>query len=650
VTMPFGHVVLCVVTVAACVMGTVATDVDRRTWGDDEASVSDEGMAGMVEGVDSTSAISILLLLVTVAGGALGALFAPRAWFFVVVQLLRLRSSALMLGLLRLWDIALGLSMAFGIYQLAVGQLPTSAIFGRFVAGAFTRFASLAVPICVTCVMLPQESCAKQKAFTKCHHMRAGGWKDDTQQVYLRKHAVDEWKELCKFNKALHIEGPPGTGKSTIAWVWACFTAQSANVVWVHRDADGGSRISLVGAGYIVYFDFPARLESHLGMILSACALLARANIIIVDGITNKRKDLFGDTVRWANASPHRRAVLVTSAQIVFPGQFKADYNISTFSMPSWTFDQYRKACENDTFYNAVKWRLGWVEAKKRLDPTQDENDYKNELLGDKFFQAGFSARWMFSLSSSQLTKVILDYVDKVESYDQLAAGLTGTRATAAIGHLVAKDEHRNHFLVSRAVTRAVVDKCEAKAITMAARLSKKYGNGAFDGWVFEFDFLMNLRLAAEPTGSQSVTLTVGEHALVTSEEWKVDRQATVYHAADLEGLDNADFAPHSWYIPQKVNQGGFDVVMVTGPNSLRFVQLTVASHHSQKLKYLREFGTAWETACQRDLTSVELVAVVPAGRLSEFKWKSKEGSVPKQWKLKVRKVSFQRTGIGPSL
>ena len=648
--MPFGHVVLCVVTAAACVIGASVVD---PTCGGDEARVSGEvmGPAYMIEGVKLTSSTVIFLLVVAVTG-ALGALFAPRAWFFVVVQLLQFRSWWLVRLSLVLIDVC-GLFLVLAPMVVRYIGLDDFVLFWYERMGLvyfLLRISSVAVPICVTCVMLPQESCAKQKAFTKCHHMRAGGWKDDTQQVYLRKHAVDEWKELCKFNKALHIEGPPGTGKSTIAWVWACFTAQSANVVWVHRDADGGSRISLVGAGYIVYFDVHADLEHFLARILHACALLARANIIIVDGITNKRKDLFGDTVRWANASPHRRAVLVTSAQIVFPGQFKADYNISTFSMPSWTFDQYRKACENDTFYNAVKWRLGWVEAKKRLDPTQDENDYKNELLGDKFFQAGFSARWMFSLSSSQLTKVILDYVDKVESYDQLAAGLTGTRATAAIGHLVAKDEHRNHFLVSRAVTRAVVDKCEAKAITMAARLSKKYGNGAFDGWVFEFDFLMNLRLAAEPTGSQSVTLTVGEHALVTSEEWKVDRQATVYHAADLEGLDNADFAPHSWYIPQKVNQGGFDVVMVTGPNSLRFVQLTVASHHSQKLKYLREFGTAWETACQRDLTSVELVAVVPAGRLSEFKWKSKEGSVPKQWKLKVRKVSFQRTGIGPSL
>jgi ABC-type cobalamin/Fe3+-siderophores transport system ATPase subunit len=207
------------------------------------------------------------------------------------------------------------------------------------------------VPVCVTCVLLPQVERAQENEFIECHHMNAGGWKDDTQHVYLRKHAVDEWNKLCQSNKVLHIEGPPGTGKSTIAWAWACFTAQKETVVWVHRKASGRSRIALLGAGYVVYFDFPARLESQLGLILSTCALLARANIIVVDRIVDKRKDLFGDTAAWANESSRRRAVLVTSAQIVFPGHFNRYYNISTFSMPSWTLDQYRQACENNILW-----------------------------------------------------------------------------------------------------------------------------------------------------------------------------------------------------------------------------------------------------------------------------------------------------------
>ena len=41
-----------------------------------------------------------------------------------------------------------------------------------------------------------------------------------------------------------------------------------------------------------------------------------------------------------------------------------------------------------------------------------------------------------------------------------------------------------------------------------------------------------------------------------------------------------------------------FDVVMVTGPNSLRVVQLAVASRHPRKLTYLREFGKMWQQAC----------------------------------------------------
>ena len=194
------------------------------------------------------------------------------------------------------------------------------------------------------------------------------------------------------------------------------------------------------------------------------------------------------------------------------------------------------------------------------------------------------------------------------------------------------------------------MDKCEAKVITMAARLSVKYQNGAFDGWVFEFDFLMNLRLAGEPTGAHSVTVIVNDNGLVTDEVWEVHQQATFYHAADLTKMNQADFAASTWYIPQKVNQGGFDVVMVTGPNSLRFVQLTVASRHSQKLKYLKEFGEKWEKVCGRNLTNVELVAVVPAGSQSNFQWDSAEGSVPSKWNLQVRAVSFQRTGVAPSM
>ena len=85
---------------------------------------------------------------------------------------------------------------------------------------------------------------------------------------------------------------------------------------------------------------------------------------------------------------------------------------------------------------------------------------------------------------------------------------------------------------------------------------------------------------------------------------------------------------------------------MVTGPNSLRFVQLTVASRHSRKLKYLLEFGTAWQKKCGRNLTNVKLVAVVPAGSQSEFRWDNAEGSVPATWNLKFDTVSFQRTGV----
>ena len=415
--------------------------------------------------------------------------------------------------------------------------------------------------------------------------------------------------------------------------------------MWVHRSGGGKSRIALLGAGYVVYFNWPADQEPRLRSVLTACALLARANIIIVDGITNKRKDLFGDTAAWANESSQRRAVLVTSAQIVFPGQFNVDRNIARFSMPSWTFEQYEQACADAAFFEAVKRKLGWKPAGDRLDPQQAEPDYIADLLKNKFVVAGFSARWMFSLTSREVAAAILDFVRRVHNYAELAAGLNGDRSPVAVGHLVAVDAHLHNFFVSVAVMRAVVDKCEAQAVTVAAELAAVYNNGAFDGWVFEFDFLMRLRLALKPDGARSVTVATDEDDAAAAEQWPVQRRERFYSVGDLAG---APTGASTWYLPQKSNQGGYDAVMVTGPTSLRFVQLTIADHHSRKLKYLREFGKAWEAASGRQLTSVEFVAVVPAGALDAFQWNAAEGTVPAAWNLTTRVVSFRRVGVAP--
>ena len=554
-------------------------------------------------------------------------------------------------------------------YRIFGGAVPSN--FDLWFLASLVCLLAHALPVCVTSVLLPQAECANVNGFVQCHHLVAGGWKGgDSQRVFLRPEAVAEWERLNKLidrgddgndhnhdnndddgndgrSKVLHIEGPPGTGKSTIAWAWACFKAQDTNVLWIHRNEGGGSRVCLLGAGYVVYFDFTARRQSQLGLILSLCASLVRANVVVVDGITDDRKDLFHDTARWANVSNHHRAVLVTSAQIVVSGQFDHDYGITTFSMPSWTLEQYQQACADDAFFEDVKRRLGWKPARDRLDQAQAEAAYKADLLEDKFGQAGFSARWMFSLTSQEVADTIRTCVRRVHNYAELAAGLNGDRSPVAVGHLIAVDAHQNNFFVSVAVMRAVVDKCEAQAVTVAARLAVTYDNGSFDGWVFEFDFLMRLRLAHGQldAGLRWIRVEADEDDAAAAEQWPVERRHIFYDVGDLDG---APMEASTWYLPKKSNQGGYDAVMVTGPTSLRFVQLTVADHHSRKLKYLREFGTAWQANSGRLLTSVELVAVVPAGALDAFQWDHPEGSVPAAWNLTTRTVSFRRAGVAP--
>ena len=203
-------------------------------------------------------------------------------------------------------------------------------------------------------------------------------------------------------------------------------------------------------------------------------------------------------------------------------------------------------------------------------------------------------------------------------------------------------------FLVSKAVTRAVVEKSEEAGIALVTALAAEYGNGAFDGWVFEFNFLLKLRLACAHNGVGHVTVITDEDDdgnQAQQEQWAVERRAHFFHAADLDQLPHVDFGNSTWYIPRKVNQGAFDVVLVTSATSLRFVQVTVANHHSRKLKYLRQFGRAWENATNQMLTAVELVAVVPSGQLHGFTWGPAVGTVPATWNIQYRVTSFVRTG-----
>ena len=94
-----------------------------------------------------------------------------------------------------------------------------------------------------------QRSFGEQDQFVDSNSRTYSGLIDKNDQgndnllVFTRKNVVNMWEALEKLKNSsknrLHISGPPGTGKSTVAWAWVCSTARLHNIVWAHMNKAG---------------------------------------------------------------------------------------------------------------------------------------------------------------------------------------------------------------------------------------------------------------------------------------------------------------------------------------------------------------------------------------------------------------------------
>eukprot|EP00750_Incisomonas_marina_P022436 INCI4969.8.p1 GENE.INCI4969.8~~INCI4969.8.p1 ORF type:complete len:821 (-),score=122.60 INCI4969.8:49-2511(-) len=502
-------------------------------------------------------------------------------------------------------------------------------------------------------------------------NLKAGGWPVDKQRIFVRPQVAGQWHRLQGLlddedHSTLKVEGPPGTGKSTVAWAWACYMARQRSVVWVHCDRDDDNTIALLGGGRVSCWTLDAEQESRLVTDAKRIARWAGAALLIVDGIAEATRLFLTSAAGWAKAVPGRRAVTVSSVQLDVKTHIAQNLKLDKLTVYSWTKEEYTAACLDQEFWMQVKEIVGWVEPNQRceIDDRNDnephfapmtEDQYQSVLIDRKFDVAGHSARWMFFLRARTLADTTVpDCLQRVGDYHVLAQGLNGQRSNIAVNQLVAMFQQQffpDFPLVSRFVTRYVSERCEMAFLTSAANANP---NPTFDGWVLELEFLCRVRLAQSGNNDGKNYVSVYERGVdgVTT-ELRLCVTARVKFKSDLNSLHSCAIHDGTWFIPLEWNQGGYDAAMYRD-GCLYFFQITRNTAHTEKWTHMNVLASAVHDRLVQQgvadgLQFVEHIYVLPPNVVGDFVFRTPQQmkSIPAWRNTHTRKVAFVRVAGG---
>ena len=75
-----------------------------------------------------------------------------------------------------------------------------------------------------------QEPCNQRGKLVEVSRLKEAGLECNIEVLYVREEVVRTWKFLEEGHLKAAIYGPPGVGKSTVVWAWACHIATTTNL------------------------------------------------------------------------------------------------------------------------------------------------------------------------------------------------------------------------------------------------------------------------------------------------------------------------------------------------------------------------------------------------------------------------------------
>jgi hypothetical protein len=224
--------------------------------------------------------------------------------------------------------------------------------------------------------------------------------------------------------------------------------------------------------------------------------------------------------------------------------------------MPSWTLNEYLSAFNSSEF-------------KRPNDILVIPDDVE-----EKFFVAGGCARWMFLYTTDQAIEDIKLNISKVTDMTLLSQGLQGTRSETSISHLFCVFENQESFLVSEYVTRVISEICQFSFLIEARNSPLAKSNPTFDGWVFEAEFLYEVRRSEKNSAGFAVFMDFNQKII-----WDVASRVRFNEVVDIKAIPDATLGS-VWFVPLKWNQACYGAVQLLKGGSFRFIQVTKALSH----------------------------------------------------------------------
>ncbi|KAG9402054.1 hypothetical protein AC1031_007750 [Aphanomyces cochlioides] len=406
-----------------------------------------------------------------------------------------------------------------------------------------------------------------------------------------------------------YIVGSPSSGKTltTLAFASTLDTTKWT-VTWICIDGDDAPHCVRLEDGSIRTRALSSYIELRE---IFFDELDDDANhFVILDGVTHQHDEEQAILRRWRRRkTATRRLVIVASRATRYRTKIYEDKQdgLVEFKLHAWTLSECVEAVQEDDFFDDIRCHLNASYAHVDISTTIS-SVVKTEVTESKFYFAGGSARYMFTMTTDAVINDLKQSI-AAASGGQLDPILTESLDRLLIHSFSSDGAHNADFLSAYAAAEVALSGNQALIQKLAGML-KPSASPTANGWKAEWAFLSNLQFKG--------VVCLSDAKKTRIEYWS---QAPL-RRFDPTNAAHFDMLPTNagvWLKPVKWSRGGYDAVFLDQRHHLvRFLSVVRSESHSFNLEFMERFLMKLvESSSAFEIAVVEIVALTDSKQLA---------------------------------